>query len=37
METLRRAGYSDAVPEQALRVRVVRGDKGPMVMEVEAE
>lgn len=35
METLRRAGYSDVVPEQALRIRVVRGDRGPLVVEVE--
>lgn len=37
IETLRLAGFRDLVPEQPLRVRVGRGDKGPLVVEVEAE
>ncbi len=37
METLRRAGYVDAQPDQVLRVRIVEGDKGPLAVEVEAE
>ena len=36
METLRRAGYSDVAPEQPLRVRIVEGEKGPLVVEVES-
>lgn len=36
-ETLRAAGFRDLVPEQPLRVRVGRGDKGPLVVEVEPE
>jgi cold shock protein len=35
METLRRAGYSDVIPEQPLRARVAAGQKGPLVVEVE--
>ena len=37
METLRRAGFADAVPDQPLRVRIVAGDKGPLAVEVEPE
>lgn len=37
METLRRAGFSDAAPDQPLRVRIVAGDKGPLAVEVEPE
>ena len=37
METLRRAGYSDATPEQPLRVRIAQGEKGPLTVEVEPE
>ncbi len=37
METLRRAGYSDVVPEQTLHARIVEGQKGPLVVEVESE
>ena len=37
METLRRAGFADVVPEQGLRVRVAPGDKGPLAVEVEPE
>ena len=36
METLRRAGYSDAVPEQTLHARIAAGQKGPLVVEVES-
>ena len=36
METLRRAGYSDVVAEEPLRVRIAQGDKGPLVVEAEA-
>jgi cold shock protein len=35
METLRRAGYNDVLPEQPLRARVAAGQKGPLVVEVE--
>jgi len=37
METLRRAGFSDVVPEQSLRARIAAGQKGPLVVEVESE
>ncbi len=37
METLRRAGFADVIPEQGLRVRVAPGDKGPLAVEVEPE
>ena len=36
METLRRAGYSDAIPEQTLHARIAEGQKGPLVVEVES-
>ena len=36
METLRRAGLSDAVPEQTLHARIAAGQKGPLVVEVES-
>lgn len=36
METLRRAGYSDAQPEQTLHARIAAGQKGPLVVEVES-
>jgi cold shock protein len=35
METLRRAGISEAMPGQLLRVRVAPGDKGPLAVVVE--
>lgn len=35
METLRRAGFLEVVPDQPLQVRVTPGDKGPLVAEVE--
>ena len=35
METLRRAGILDVVPDQGLHVRVTPGDKGAQVAEVE--
>lgn len=35
METLRRAGILEVVPDQPLQVRVTPGDKGPLVAEVE--
>lgn len=37
IETLRLAGLRDLAPEQPLRVRVGRGDKGPLVVEVEPQ
>ncbi len=37
METLRRAGFNDVVPEQSLRARIASGQKGPLVVEVEPE
>jgi cold shock protein len=36
METIRRAGLSDVVPEQTLQARIVEGQKGPLVVEVES-
>lgn len=36
METLRRAGLNDVVPEQSLQARIVEGQKGPLVVEVES-
>ena len=35
METLRRAGISDAMPEDRLRARIVQGRKGPLAVEVQ--
>jgi CspA family cold shock protein len=35
METVRRGGLTDLVPEQALRARVASGRKGPLAVEVE--
>ncbi len=37
METLRRAGLSDVVPDQTLRARIAAGQKGPLVVEVESD
>ena len=37
METLRRSGFCDVVPEQSLRARIAAGQKGPLVVEVEPE
>lgn len=35
METVRRGGLSDLMPDQPLRARVARGRKGPLAVEVE--
>lgn len=35
METVRRGGLPDLVPDQPLRARVARGRKGPLAVEVE--
>lgn len=35
METVRRGGLADLVPEQALRARIATGRKGPLAVEVE--
>lgn len=35
METVRRGGLSDLVPDQPLRARIARGRKGPLAVEVE--
>jgi len=35
METVRRGGLADLVPEQTLRGRVAKGRKGPLAVEVE--
>ena len=35
METVRRGGLSDLVPEQPLRARIATGRKGPLAVEVE--
>lgn len=37
METLRRAGYTDVVPDQPLRVRIAQGERGPLTVDVESE
>lgn len=37
METLRRAGYTDVAPDQALQVRIAQGEKGPLTVEVEPD
>lgn len=36
METIRRGGLGDIVPEQPLRARIAVGRKGPLAVEVEA-
>jgi cold shock protein len=35
METVRRGGLSDLVPDQSLRARIAVGRKGPLAVEVE--
>ncbi len=35
METVRRGGLADLVPEQQLRARIAAGRKGPLAVEVE--
>jgi CspA family cold shock protein len=35
METVRRGGLADLVPDQALRARIADGRKGPLAVEVE--
>jgi CspA family cold shock protein len=35
METVRRGGLSDLVPDQLLRARIASGPKGPLAVEVE--
>jgi cold shock protein len=34
METVRRAGYADLVPEQAVRARIAAGPKGPLAVQI---
>jgi cold shock protein len=36
METVRRGGLADLVPEQPLRARIATGRKGPLAVEVES-
>ena len=36
METVRRGGLSDLIPDQPLRARIASGRKGPLAVEVEA-
>ena len=36
METVRRGGLNDLVPDQPLRARIAEGRKGPLAVEVEA-
>ncbi|HEY0116483.1 MAG TPA: cold shock domain-containing protein [Allosphingosinicella sp.] len=36
METVRRGGLSDLIPDQPLRARIADGKKGPLAVEVEA-
>ena len=35
METLRRAGFEDVVPDQRLRARIHDGEKGPLAVAIE--
>jgi cold shock protein len=35
METVRRGGLTDLMPDQPLRARIARGRKGPLAVEVE--
>ena len=35
METVRRGGLSDLIPDQPLRARIANGRKGPLAVEVE--
>jgi len=35
METVRRGGLSDLVPDEPLRARIAKGRKGPLAVEVE--
>jgi CspA family cold shock protein len=35
METVRRGGLHDLIPDQLLRVRIADGRKGPLAVEVE--
>ncbi|MET0270725.1 MAG: cold shock domain-containing protein [Sphingomonas sp.] len=37
METLRRAGFAELAPEQALQARIVEGRKGPLAVAVAVE
>jgi cold shock protein len=37
METVRRGGLSDLMPDQPLRARIASGRKGPLAVEVEPE
>jgi CspA family cold shock protein len=34
METVRRGGLADLVPDQPLRARIARGRKGPLAVEI---
>jgi CspA family cold shock protein len=36
METVRRGGLADLIPDQLLRARIASGRKGPLAVEVEA-
>ena len=36
METVRRGGLSDLVPDQPLRARIASGRKGPLAVEIES-
>jgi len=36
METVRRGGLNDLIPDQPLRARIAAGKKGPLAVEVEA-
>lgn len=36
METVRRGGLADLIPEQPLRARIASGRKGPLAVEVES-
>jgi CspA family cold shock protein len=36
METVRRGGLNDLIPEQPLSARIANGPKGPLVVDVQA-
>jgi CspA family cold shock protein len=37
METVRRGGLTDLLPDQSLRARIALGRKGPLAVEVEPD
>ncbi|RYD86495.1 MAG: cold-shock protein, partial [Sphingomonadales bacterium] len=37
METVRRAGFADLLPEMRMRARIAEGRKGPLAVELIAD